>query len=78
MSLREAQEAKLDRACRKLELRPDDHVVEIGTGWGSFALHAARQLRLPRDHDDDLRASSTRWRPRGCATPGSTTASRSC
>jgi cyclopropane-fatty-acyl-phospholipid synthase len=41
MSLREAQEAKLDRVCRKLELRPDDHVVEIGTGWGSFALHAA-------------------------------------
>jgi cyclopropane-fatty-acyl-phospholipid synthase len=40
-SLREAQEAKLDRVCRKLELTPDDHVVEIGTGWGSFALHAA-------------------------------------
>jgi cyclopropane-fatty-acyl-phospholipid synthase len=41
MTLREAQEAKLDRVCRKLELTPDDHVVEIGTGWGSFALHAA-------------------------------------
>jgi cyclopropane-fatty-acyl-phospholipid synthase len=41
MTLREAQEAKLDRVCRKLELGPDDHVVEIGTGWGSFALHAA-------------------------------------
>ena len=40
-TLREAQEAKLDRVCRKLELGPDDHVVEIGTGWGSFALHAA-------------------------------------
>jgi cyclopropane-fatty-acyl-phospholipid synthase len=40
-TLREAQEAKLDRVCRKLELTPDDHVVEIGTGWGSFALHAA-------------------------------------
>jgi cyclopropane-fatty-acyl-phospholipid synthase len=39
--LREAQEAKLDRVCRKLELGPDDHVLEIGTGWGSFALHAA-------------------------------------
>jgi cyclopropane-fatty-acyl-phospholipid synthase len=43
MSLREAQEAKLDRVCRKLELTPDDHVVEIGTGWGSFAVHAAGQ-----------------------------------
>jgi cyclopropane-fatty-acyl-phospholipid synthase len=42
-SLREAQEAKLDRVCRKLELSPDDHVLEIGTGWGSFALHAARR-----------------------------------
>ena len=40
-SLREAQEAKLERVCRKLELGPDDHVLEIGTGWGSFALHAA-------------------------------------
>jgi cyclopropane-fatty-acyl-phospholipid synthase len=41
LSLREAQEAKLDSVCRKLELEPDDHVVELGTGWGSFALHAA-------------------------------------
>ncbi|NIP80636.1 MAG: methyltransferase domain-containing protein, partial [Gemmatimonadetes bacterium] len=37
----QAQTAKLDRICRKLELGPDDHVLEIGTGWGSFALHAA-------------------------------------
>ena len=41
MTLREAQEAKLDRVCRKLELSPEDHVLEIGSGWGSFALHAA-------------------------------------
>jgi cyclopropane-fatty-acyl-phospholipid synthase len=40
-SLREAQEDKLERVCRKLELGPDDHVLEIGSGWGSFALHAA-------------------------------------
>jgi len=39
--LRAAQEAKLDRVCRKLELGPDDHLLEIGTGWGSLALHAA-------------------------------------
>jgi cyclopropane-fatty-acyl-phospholipid synthase len=31
----------LDRVCSKLDLSPDDHLVEIGTGWGSFALHAA-------------------------------------
>lgn len=42
-SLEEASEAKLDRICRKLELSPEDHVLEIGTGWGSFALHAARR-----------------------------------
>lgn len=44
MSLKEAQVAKLDTICRKLELKPSDHVVEIGTGWGSFALHAAENF----------------------------------
>lgn len=32
---------KLDRICRKLDLGPADHVIEIGTGWGGFAIHAA-------------------------------------
>jgi cyclopropane-fatty-acyl-phospholipid synthase len=41
MSLEEAQLAKLERACRELDLDRDDRVLEIGTGWGSFALHAA-------------------------------------
>jgi cyclopropane-fatty-acyl-phospholipid synthase len=41
MSLAEGQRAKLDRLCTKLGLAPSDHVVEIGTGWGGFALHAA-------------------------------------
>jgi cyclopropane-fatty-acyl-phospholipid synthase len=41
MTLAEAQTAKLDRICRALELGPADHVVEIGTGWGGFAIHAA-------------------------------------
>ena len=41
MTLAEASAAKLDAVCRKLELGPDDHVLEIGTGWGGFALHAA-------------------------------------
>ena len=36
-----ASTRKLDAVCRKLDLRPGDHVVEIGTGWGGFALHAA-------------------------------------
>ncbi len=41
-SLEQAQVEKLDRICRKLRLGPDDHVLEIGTGWGAFALHASR------------------------------------
>ncbi|MEZ5729247.1 MAG: cyclopropane-fatty-acyl-phospholipid synthase family protein [Burkholderiaceae bacterium] len=41
MSLEAAQRAKLDRICRKLDLRPDDHLLEIGTGWGALAIHAA-------------------------------------
>jgi cyclopropane-fatty-acyl-phospholipid synthase len=40
-TLEEASTAKLELACRKLDLGPEDHVLEIGTGWGSFALHAA-------------------------------------
>lgn len=40
-TLEEAQTAKLERICAKLDLRPEHHVVEIGTGWGGFAVHAA-------------------------------------
>lgn len=43
MSLDAASTAKLDRICRKLALGPDDHVIEIGTGWGGFAIYAAAQ-----------------------------------
>lgn len=41
-SMHEASKAKNDRICKKLELTPEDHVVEIGTGWGGFAIHAAK------------------------------------
>lgn len=41
-TLEAASRRKLDLICRKLALGPDDHVLEIGTGWGGFALHAAR------------------------------------
>jgi cyclopropane-fatty-acyl-phospholipid synthase len=40
-TLEAASFRKLERICRKLELRPSDHVIEIGSGWGGFALHAA-------------------------------------
>lgn len=41
MTLEEAQLAKLELVCQKLDLRRTDRVLEIGSGWGSFALHAA-------------------------------------
>ena len=41
MTLEEASIAKLERICERLELGPDDRVLEIGTGWGGFAIHAA-------------------------------------
>jgi len=42
-SLEAASKRKLDRICDKLELGPHSRVVEIGTGWGGFAIHAARR-----------------------------------
>jgi len=40
-TLHEAQFAKFERICRKLRLSPNDRLVEIGTGWGGLAIHAA-------------------------------------
>jgi cyclopropane-fatty-acyl-phospholipid synthase len=40
-SLADAQLNKLERICRRLDLGPGDHLVEIGTGWGGLAVHAA-------------------------------------
>ena len=42
-TLREASLAKYDRICRKLRLSPADDVLEIGGGWGGFAIYAARE-----------------------------------
>ncbi len=39
--LQAASVAKNERICRKLDLKPSDHLLEIGAGWGGFALHAA-------------------------------------
>ena len=41
-TLEAASEAKLYEICRQLELRSEDHLLEIGTGWGGMAIHAAR------------------------------------
>ncbi len=40
-TLEEAQQAKLELVCQKLALEPGDRVLDVGCGWGSFAMHAA-------------------------------------
>ncbi len=42
-SMEEASIEKLDRICRKLNIGPEDSILEIGTGWGSFSIHAAKK-----------------------------------
>lgn len=42
-SLEDAQQAKYRRLCEKLRIGPDHHVLEVGCGWGGFAIHAARE-----------------------------------
>ncbi|MFZ0037477.1 MAG: cyclopropane-fatty-acyl-phospholipid synthase family protein [Candidatus Acidiferrales bacterium] len=41
-SLEEAQQAKLDYVCRKVQLRPGERVIEAGCGWGALAIHMAK------------------------------------
>lgn len=42
-TLEQAQRDKLDLVCRKLDLRPGERLLDVGCGWGSMALHAARE-----------------------------------
>ncbi len=42
MSLEQASDYKKDLICQKLKLQPMDHLVEIGSGWGGFAIYAAQ------------------------------------
>ena len=44
LSLAQAQQAKLDLICRKLELKPDQRLLDVGCGWGSLSLHAAEHF----------------------------------
>ena len=45
-NLDDAQEAKLDLVCRKLNLKPGQHILDIGCGWGSFAKYAAEKYKV--------------------------------
>ena len=42
----QAQTAKLDHICRKLQLKPGEHLLDIGCGWGALVMHAARHCRF--------------------------------
>jgi len=42
-TMKDASIAKYDRLCAKLDLLPSHHLIEIGSGWGGFAIHAARR-----------------------------------
>ena len=77
MTLAEAQAAKLDAICRKLDLGPQDHVLEIGTGWGGFALHAAARYGC-RVTTTTISPASMRSPPSGSVPPGWMAGSRSC
>ena len=45
-NLGEAQEAKLDLICRKLNLKPGQKILDIGCGWGSFAKYASEKYEV--------------------------------
>ncbi|WP_053227597.1 SAM-dependent methyltransferase [Solirubrobacter soli] len=42
-TLEEAQRTKLDLVCTKLSLQPGERILDVGCGWGAFAIHAARE-----------------------------------
>ena len=70
--LEEAQVAKLERICERLRLGPDNHLLEIGTGWGGLAVHAAREhgcrvttTTISREQHAAGTAAGARGRPRG-------------
>ena len=77
MTLQEAQEAKYRRICEKLGLGPGAHVLEIGCGWGGFALHAAGEWGARVTGADPAPASRRRSRASASRPPASPTASRS-
>jgi cyclopropane-fatty-acyl-phospholipid synthase len=58
-SLESAQIGKYDRLCQKLQIAPSDRVLEIGGGWGGFAVHAARRYGC---HVTSITLSREQWR----------------
>ncbi|MGE0755919.1 MAG: class I SAM-dependent methyltransferase [Pirellulaceae bacterium] len=57
-TLEQASLAKMERACRRLDLRPGQSLMEIGTGWGAFAMHAAMRYGV---HITTTTISGEQW-----------------
>ena len=69
-TLDKAQEAKLELTCRKLDLEPGMRVLDIGCGWGGFAIYAAGEIRRRGDGRDGLwRAGQNGPRMPGASLP---------
>jgi cyclopropane-fatty-acyl-phospholipid synthase len=68
-TLKDASIAKYDRICRKLKLSEKDHVLEIGTGWGGFTLHAVKnygcRVTTTTISDEQYRLSKARFEKAG-------------
>ena len=68
-TLEDASVAKYDRICKRLQLHPADRVVEIGTGWGGFAVHAAQnygvQVTTTTISDEQYEFAEKRFRNAG-------------
>jgi len=68
-TLEAASQAKYDRICRKLKLEPGHRVIEIGTGWGGFAVHAAQNygvhVTTTTISDEQYRYAEKRFRDAG-------------
>src|SRR4029077_10012472 len=62
-----AQRAKLDMICRKLRLKPDETLLDIGCGWGALPIHAARNFGA-RAYGVPV-SRGQHHQPRGKATP---------
>ena len=68
--LREAQRNKYAASPASIELRPDNHVLEIGCGWGGFAEFAAARDRREGDRHHHLPCAVRVRRKRRCSRPG--------
>ena len=70
-SLEEAQKAKYDHLCKKLHLMPHEYILDIGCGWGGFAIHAARnygcRVQAATISEEQFREAATRVEQAGVA-----------